>query len=121
MSNLNTVVITGNLTRDPDLRQLTGGEEFVCKLRVGVSGRRKDASGGGWVDKPNYFDVAVWGGEAEEAAIRLARGKGVAITGRLDWHEWVDGKGSKRESVEIYAASVEVLDAGESDGEEVIV
>jgi single-strand DNA-binding protein len=109
MQNVNTVVITGNLTRDPELRYAERSNEFVCKLRVAVNGRRKDGASGEWVDKPNYFDVAVWGGQAESCANYLAKGRGVAISGRLDWHEWSDGEGARRESVEIVAATVQFL------------
>jgi single-strand DNA-binding protein len=109
MQNVNTVVITGNLTRDPDLRYLQGGDEFLCKLRVAVSGRRKDSASGEWVDKPNYFDVAVWGGQAASCANYLVKGRGVAVAGRLDWHEWEDKEGARRESVEVVAGSVQFL------------
>jgi single-strand DNA-binding protein len=109
MQNVNTVMITGNLTRDPDLRYSQGGDEFVCKLRVAVSGRRKDAESGEWVDKPNYFDVAVWGEHAHTCANYLLKGRAVAVAGRLDWHEWEDAEGAKRESVEIVASSVQFL------------
>jgi single-strand DNA-binding protein len=111
MQNANTVVITGNLTRDPELRYLQGGDEFLCKLRVAVTGRHKDGQSGQWVDKPNYFDVAVWGGQAESCANYLAKGRGIAVAGRLDWHEWEDASGARRESVEIVATLVQFLDA----------
>jgi len=111
MQNVNTVVITGNLTRDPELRYARGGNELACKLRVAVSGRRKDGESGEWVDKPNYFDVAVWGGQAESCANYLARGRAVAIAGRLDWHEWEDAEGARRESVEVIAGTVQFLDS----------
>ena len=62
-NNVNCVVITGNLTRDPDLRH-TGGGTAVCELRVAVNSRRKDSQSGEWIDKPNYFDVMVWGTRA---------------------------------------------------------
>ena len=58
-TNINVVVVTGNLTRDPELRSLPSGTS-VCELRLAVNSRRKDESGN-WVDKPNYFDVTVWG------------------------------------------------------------
>jgi single-strand DNA-binding protein len=125
MQNVNTVVITGNLTRDPDLRYAQKSNEFVCKLRVAVTGRRKDAGSGQWVDKPNYFDVAVWGVQGENCANYLARGRAVAVAGRLDWHEWEDGEGARRESVEIVAGAVQFLDSParetETAREEVVV
>lgn len=108
-SNVNVVVITGNLTRDPELRH-TGGGTAMCKLRVAVNSRRKDGQSGEWVDKPNYFDVTVWGGQGENCANYLAKGKPVAVSGRLDWREWEakDGSG-KRQAVEIIADSVQFL------------
>ena len=63
-TNINRVIITGNLTSDPELRSLPSGTS-VCKLRVACNTRRKDNSTGEWVDKPNYFDVTVWGAQGE--------------------------------------------------------
>jgi single-strand DNA-binding protein len=111
-SNINVVVITGNLTRDPELRSTPGGTS-VCKLRVAVNSRRKDQSGQ-WVDKPNYFDVTVWGAQGENCATYLSKGRPVAVEGRLDWREWEDKEGGKRQSVEIIANSVQFL--GSRDG-----
>ena len=106
-SNVNVVVITGNLTRDPELRH-TGGGTAVCDLRVAVNSRRKDQSGN-WVDKPNYFDVTVWGAQGENCAQYLSKGRPVAVQGRLDWREWESQDGSKRQAVEIIAESVQFL------------
>jgi single-strand DNA-binding protein len=106
-SNVNVVVITGNLTRDPELRSTPGGTS-VCKLRVAVNSRRKD-SDGNWVDKPNYFDVTVWGAQGENCANYLSKGRPVAVEGRLDWREWEAQDGSKRQAVEIIANSVQFL------------
>ncbi|MGZ5311906.1 MAG: single-stranded DNA-binding protein [Solirubrobacterales bacterium] len=108
-SNINTVVITGNLTRDPELRNLPSGTA-VCKLRVAVNSRRKDGQSGEWVDKPNYFDVTVWGAQGENCANYLSKGRPVAVQGRLDWREWETQDGSgKRQAVEIIAESVQFL------------
>lgn len=112
-SNVNVVVITGNLTRDPELRH-TGGGTAVCDLRVAVNSRRKDQSGN-WVDKANYFDVTVWGAQGENCANYLNKGRPVAVEGRLDWSEWEakDGSG-KRQAVRIVANTVQFL--GSRDG-----
>ena len=107
-TNINRVVLTGNLTRDPELRS-TGGGTSVCELRVAVNSRRKDGSTGEWVDKPNYFDVTVWGAQGENCAQYLAKGRPVAVQGRLDWREWEAQDGSKRQAVEIIADSVQFL------------
>jgi single-strand DNA-binding protein len=113
-SNVNVVVITGNLTRDPELRHLGSGTA-VCKLRVAVNSRRKDQSGN-WVDKPNYFDVTVWGAQGENCANYLSKGRPVAVEGRLDWREWEDQGGNKRQSVEIIANTVQFLGSRDGSG-----
>ena len=107
-SNINRVVITGNLTRDPELRSLQSGNS-VCSLRIASNSRRKDGASGEWVDKPNYFSVTVWGAQGENCARFLSKGRPVCIDGRLDWREWQAQDGSKRESVEIVAESVQFL------------
>ncbi|MDQ3646993.1 MAG: single-stranded DNA-binding protein [Actinomycetota bacterium] len=113
-SNMNRVVITGNLTRDPELRQ-TGSGTPVCSLRLACNTRRKDATGE-WVDKPNYFDVTVWGAQGENCATYLQKGRAAAVDGRLEWREWEDKEGNKRQAVEIVADSVQFL--GSRDGGE---
>jgi single-strand DNA-binding protein len=114
-SNINRVLVTGNLTKDPELRSTPSGTS-ICKLRIAVNSRRKDASGQ-WVDKPNYFDVTVWGAQGENCAQYLQKGRGVAIDGRLDWREWdaTDGSG-KRQAVEIIADTVQFLGGGGDGG-----
>jgi single-strand DNA-binding protein len=106
-SNINSVVVTGNLTKDPELRSTPSGTA-VCKLRVAVNSRRKEQSGE-WVDKPNYFDVTVWGAQGENCAQYLSKGRPVAVQGRLDWREWETQEGGKRQAVEIIADSVQFL------------
>lgn len=114
-SNINRVVLTGNLTFDPELRSLPSGTA-VCKLRIASNTRRKSA-GGEWEDKPNYFDVTVWGAQGENCARYLSKGRGVAVDGRLEWREWQDQQGNKRQSVEIVADSVQFLGGGEGGGQ----
>ena len=116
-TNLNRVVITGNLTRDPELRSTPSGTS-VCKLSVACNTRRRDASGE-WVDKPNYFDVTVWGAQGENCATDLQKGRPVGIDGRLEWREWETQDGSKRQAVDIIADSVQFLgsrEGGENGG-----
>jgi len=110
-TNINRVVLTGNLTRDPELRSTPGGTS-VCSLRIATNTRRKDQSGN-WVDKPNYFDVTVWGAQGENCAQYLQKGRPVAVDGRLEWREWQDQQGNKRQSVEIIADSVQFLGSRE--------
>ena len=113
-TNINRVIITGNLTRDPELRSLPSGMS-VCSLRIASNTRRKDNSTGDWVDKPNYFDVTIWGRQGENAAQYLSKGRPVAIDGRLEWREWQDQQGNNRQSVEIVADNVQFL-GGREEG-----
>jgi single-strand DNA-binding protein len=113
-SNLNVVVLTGNLTRDPELRSLPSGTS-VCDMRVAVNTRRKNNATGDWEDKPNYFDVKVWGAQGENCARFLSKGRPVAVQGRLEWREWETQDGQKRQAVDIIADSVQFL-GGREDG-----
>ena len=112
-TNINRVVLTGNLTRDPELRSLPSGSS-VCSLRLAVNTRKKDGATGEWIDKPNYFDVTVWGAQGENCAQYLSKGRPVAVDGRLDWREWEAQDGGKRQAIEIIANSVQFL--GSRDG-----
>ena len=108
-TNINRVIITGNLTSDPELRSLPSGTS-VCKLR------RKDNSTGEWVDKPNYFDVTVWGAQGENCSRYLSKGRPVAVDGRLEWREWQDKDGNNRQGIDIIADSVQFLSSPRDDG-----
>jgi single-strand DNA-binding protein len=114
-TNINRVVLTGNLTTDPELRSLSSGTS-VCKLRIASNTRRKDGATGEWVDKANYFDVTVWGAQGENCARFLSKGRPVAIDGRLEWREWETQDGAKRQSVEIVADSVQFLGGRDDAG-----
>ena len=107
-TNINRVVLTGNLTRDPELRSTPSGMS-VCSLRIASNTRRKDNTTGDWTDKPNYFSVTVWGAQGENCARFLSKGRPVAIDGRLEWREWQDQQGNKREAIEIVADGVQFL------------
>jgi single-strand DNA-binding protein len=113
-ANINRVVLVGNLTRDPELRNTPSGTA-VCSLRLAVNSRRKDETGQ-WVDKPNYFDVTVWGAQGENCHQYLAKGRPVAIDGRLEWREWEAQDGTKRQAVDIVADNVQFL-GGRGDAE----
>jgi single-strand DNA-binding protein len=107
-TNINRVVITGNLTADPELRSLPSGMS-VCSLRIACNTRRKNSASGEWEDKPNYFNITVWGAQGENCSKFLAKGRPVAIDGRLEWREWESQDGTKRQAVDIIADSVQFL------------
>jgi single-strand DNA-binding protein len=114
-TNINRVVMTGNLTSDPELRSLPSGTS-VCSLRIACNTRRKNGSTGEWEDKPNYFNVTVWGAQGENAARYLSKGRPVAIDGRLEWREWEAQDGTKRQATDIIADSVQFLGSREDAG-----
>jgi single-strand DNA-binding protein len=109
-SNINHLVLTGRLTRDPDLRPLPSGGS-VCELRVAVNSRRLDPSSGEWVEKPNYFDIVLYGAPGENVARHLHKGRAVAIDGRLDWREWETQDGRHAQAVNVVARTVQFLDS----------
>jgi single-strand DNA-binding protein len=111
--SINEVVITGNLTRDPELAELGSGTK-VCRLRVAVNSREK--VDGTWSDRPNYFDVSVFGGQGEAAARHLAKGRQVAVSGQLRWREWQSEDGGRREAVSITAGQVQFLGSPREPG-----
>jgi single-strand DNA-binding protein len=102
---LNTVTVSGNLTRDPELRSTSGGTS-VCSLRIAVNERRKNQATNDWEDRPNYFNVTIWSGLGEWVANNLGKGAGIAVSGRLSWHEWDTQDGQHREAVDIIADSI---------------
>ena len=114
-ANINRVVLVGNLTKDPELRHTPSGTA-VCSLRLAVNTRRKDGATGEWTEKPNYFDITVWGNQGESCAQYLSKGRPVAVDGRLEWREWDAQDGTKRQAVEIIADSVQFL-GGRGEGE----
>jgi single-strand DNA-binding protein len=116
-ANINRVVLVGNLTRDPELRHTPSGTA-VCSLRLAVNTRRKDAATGEWGEKPNYFDITVWGNQGENCAQYLSKGRPVAVDGRLEWREWEAQDGTKRQAVEIIADSVQFLGGRGEGGDE---
>jgi single-strand DNA-binding protein len=107
-TNINRVVLTGNLTKDPELRSLPSGTS-VCELRLACNTRRKNSATGEWEDKPNFFNVKVWGAQGENTARFLSKGRLVAIDGRLEWREWEAQDGTKRQATDIIADSVQFL------------
>lgn len=111
---INRVVLIGNLTRDPELRSLPSGSS-VCNFRVACNSTRRDAEGD-FQEKPNFFDVSVFGERAENVSRYTRKGRRVAIDGRLDWREWETSDGQKRQTVSVIADTVMFLDSpGERD------
>jgi single-strand DNA-binding protein len=120
---INRVVLVGRLTRDPELRALPSGTS-VCSLRIACNSAAKDATGD-FIERPNYFDVSIFGSSGESVSNYMRKGGRVAIDGRLDWREWETSDGQKRQAVSIVADTVQFLDSprdrsenGDRGGEE---
>ena len=109
LSSINRAIVVGNLTRDPELRPLPSGQS-VCHLRIACNGRRRTQEGK-WEERPNYFDVSVFGPQGVNAHRYLSKGRAVAIDGRLEWREWETTGQPKRQSVSIIADTVQFLGA----------
>ena len=106
--SINSVIVIGNLTRDPELKATPSGTS-VCSLRIAVNDQVKDQASGEWVEKANYFNVDVFGRQAETCAQYLTRGRQVAVSGRLRWRQWETQDGQKREAVSIAADRVQFI------------
>jgi single-strand DNA-binding protein len=115
--SINRVVITGNLTRDPEPRETAGGM-MILKMGVAVNDRRKNPQSGEWEDVPNFFDVVMFGKRAESLSRFLTKGSKVAVEGKLRWSQWDDkDTGAKRSKVEIVADDIEFMSSrGEGGG-----
>ncbi|MDZ4654285.1 MAG: single-stranded DNA-binding protein [Coriobacteriia bacterium] len=115
---INRVVITGNLTRDPELRSTSSGMS-ILKLGVAVNDRRKNQQTGEWEDIPNFVDVTIFGARGEALSRFLSKGSKVAIEGKLRWSQWENPQGEKRSKLEVVADEVEFLssrDGGSGGG-----
>jgi single-strand DNA-binding protein len=103
MRDIATATLTGNLTREVELRPLPSGTE-VARLRVASGTRRRN--GEEWVDRTNYFTVEVYGPQASLCAERLDKGSRVVIDGELDWRGWTDREQNRRETVVLRARQI---------------
>jgi single-strand DNA-binding protein len=110
MSNfsINRVVLVGRLTRDPELRGLPSGVS-VCSVRIACNSSRRD--GDGYTEKPNFFDVSIYGASAESVSHYMRKGSRVAVDGRLEWREWETADQQKRQAVSVVADTIQFLDS----------
>ena len=118
MNNLNSVLIEGNLTNDPELSYTSTGKP-VAKLRIGSNrSYKKDDE---YQQESSFFDITVWGKQAEACAEFLEKGRGVRIVGRLKEDRWQDQEGNNRSKVQIVAEHVEFMpkpNKGDTDQEQ---
>lgn len=111
--SVNSVNITGNLTRGPELRTTSGGTS-VLNIGVAVNDRRRNQQTGNWEDCPNYVDCTIFGKRAESLADILQKGMKVAISGKLHWSSWTAKDGSKRSRLDVIANDVDIMQRAQS-------
>lgn len=107
--SINRVTVTGNLTRDVEVKTTQSGTA-VANIGIAVNDRRKSQLTGEWEDVPNFFTVVVFGARGEALARHLRKGSKVAVEGKLRYRSWEAQDGSKRSAVEIVADDVEFMD-----------
>lgn len=105
--SINRVAISGNLTRDPELRQTAGGMA-ILGFGVAVNDRRKNQQTGEWEDYPNFIDCTMFGTRAQSVSRFLSKGSKVAIEGKLRWSQW-ERDGQKRSKIEVIIDEIEFM------------
>jgi len=108
MRSINRVVLVCGLTRDPKLSHTPSGASVVTLRVVFTTGR---SIGGEWHEKHNYIDVEVWGSQAENAADYLAKGRQIAVDGRLEWGQYEASDGRRQQVHKVVAESIQYLPA----------
>jgi single-strand DNA-binding protein len=114
-SNINRVVLVGRITHEPELRELPSGQG-VCNLRIACNGLKREPEGE-YSERPNYFDVATFGGLAETVARYMRKGSLIAVDGRLEWREWENAEQQRRQSVRVVAENLQFLDKPSAAGD----
>ena len=105
--SINSVSISGNLTRSPELRATQGGTSILT-FGVAVNDRRRDPQSGEWKDYPNFIDCVVFGNRAEALQKFIDKGSKVFVHGKLRWSQW-EKDGQKRSKIEVIVDEVEFL------------
>ena len=114
--SINRVIISGNLTRDPELRNTAGGVS-ILGFGVAVNDRRRNAQTGEWEDYPNYIDCTMFGARAESLSRILTKGMKVSIEGKLRWSQWEKkDTGEKRSKIEVIVDELEFMSSRNSGG-----
>ena len=112
MGNINRVMLSGNLTRSPELKTTPGGMA-VLQMGIAVNGRRKNSQTGQWEDVPNYFDLTMFGNRAQAVSQYLGKGTKVMVDGELRWRSWQDQNGQNRSKVEVIVNEIEFARAAQ--------
>ena len=110
MASYNRVILIGNVTRDIELRWVSGGGMAVTTLGLAVNDRRKNAAGE-WIEETTFVDVTLWGRTAEVASEYLSKGSPVFIEGRLKLDSWEGNDGQKRTKLTVVGEKMQLIGA----------
>ena len=113
--SINRVFISGNLTRDAELRQTSGGMQ-VLRFGVAVNDRAKNQQTGQWEDRPNFVDCVAFGARAEGLARVLRKGMRVAVDGQLRYSSWQAQDGTRRSKLEVVVEEIEFMSPRQGGG-----
>ena len=114
---INRVNLSGNLTRDGELRMSQAGSA-VLTFGIAVNDRRRNQQTGEWEEHPNYVDCVLFQNRAQGLAPYMTKGTKVAIEGKLHWSSW-EKDGQKRSKLEVYVDEVEFLSARQQNAPQV--
>lgn len=106
--SINRVIVSGNLTREPEVRTTASGNP-VMGFGIAVNDRRKNSQTGEWEDYPNFIDCTMFGARAQSVSRFLSKGSKVAIEGKLRWSQWETNDGQKRSKIEIIVDEIEFM------------
>lgn len=106
--SINRVIVSGNLTREPEVRTTASGNP-VMGFGIAVNDRRKNSQTGEWEDYPNFIDCTMFGARAQSVSRFLSKGSKVAIEGKLRWSQWETNEGQKRSKIEIIVDEIEFM------------
>ena len=115
--SINVVVLSGNLTRDAELRSTQSGMA-ILSVGIAVNDRRKNNQTGEWEDHPNYIDCTMFGERAAKLAQYLTKGTKVSIDGKLRYSSWVDNQGNKRSKLDVVIDDLEFMSNGQQGGQQ---
>jgi single-strand DNA-binding protein len=119
MAGLNKVMLIGNAGKDAELRYMATGTP-QCKFSLAVNNRRRNQTTNEWEDNTEWFNILIWGDQAERVSQYITKGKQLYIEGRLQTRSWDGDDGQKHYMTEVVANTVQLLgsrgDGGQRDG-----
>lgn len=113
---INQVVVSGNLTRNPEVRTTPSGT-VITSIGIAHNERRRNQQSGEWEDRAHFFDVTIFGGQGDWLAKNATKGDPVTVAGQLQWRSWDDQQGNKRSAVEILARDIVLGQRGGGGGQ----